>query len=675
MLAELGHLSLLFALSLCLLATISGIYASFTKKADLICKIHPLYGWICVFNFLSLSLLAACFITDNFSVQYVAMHSNTKLDPFFKLAAVWGGHEGSFLFWLFALSFWAALVARRTPTYPREFGLNVMNTLGLLIIAISLFILLTSNPFERLFPAPLEGRDLNPMLQDIALIFHPPLLYIGYVGTAVGFAFAMAALLSPKTQWQWATWLRPWVISAWGFLTLGIMLGSWWAYYELGWGGFWFWDPVENASLMPWLASLALIHTLMIANHKKNLHIWSILLAISAFALSLLGTFIVRSGVLTSVHAFASDPTRGIALLGILSLVLIISLTLFGFKAQRYSNQQKVTYLSRSLLVMFGVSIITVGCAIVLLGTLYPMIFQAFDLGNISVGAPYFNFFFLPLTFIACLLIGLSYFTQHKNKRSYDKQQLMIASGITITITLFYGIYLYQDNDALLPNSFIPMMVGISASVWVLVTSYFYMLKFIAQQNYRGYAGMLAHAGIAISLIGICTVSFSSLETQQKMKPGSVVSFNDYQIKYQSTDLLIEDNYTAEQATLDLYSSDNERIGSLKPQKRHYTLRDMPMTEAAILKEGLSDWYITLGDKVDSQNYAVRIQYKPLSNLLWLGAYLMMLGAAAGFYHYLKAAANKAANTQPATHHIDDYKAKIHKTKKNQVKQIQGQRI
>ncbi|MGB2079342.1 MAG: heme lyase CcmF/NrfE family subunit, partial [Vibrio sp.] len=415
----------------------------------------------------------------------------------------------------------------------------------------------------------------------------------------------------------------------------GIMLGSWWAYYELGWGGFWFWDPVENASLMPWLASLALIHTLMIANHKKKMHVWSLILAIIAFGLSLLGTFIVRSGVLTSVHAFASDPTRGIALLAILSVIILVSFSLFALKASRYYREIKLTGFNRNLLVLIGVSLIVTGCAIVLLGTLYPMMFQAFDLGNISVGAPYFNFFFLPLTLMSCILIGLSYFIR-RHGEPLQQSHLLTALVITLIIALGYALYARSQTHQWQAYSFWILLSGVAASTWVLVTSYFYMLRFITQQNYRGYAGILAHAGVALTLIGVCCVSFTSLDTQQKMGPGDSITLDGHKLIYQNTELLIQDNYTAEQANIALYAPDNELWGLIQPQKRHYTVRDMPMNEAGILNHGLSDWYVTLGDKLDSQHYAVRIQYKPLTNLLWYGAYLMIFGALAGLYHYVK---------------------------------------
>lgn len=637
MLAEFGHLSLIFALSLGLLATLLGVYASVRNQPSYINQIRPIYPFITFFLLLSLGFLGASFLNDDFSVQYVAMHSNTQLESFYKIAAVWGGHEGSFLFLLFALSFWSALVAWRCKTYPSEFSIYVLTTLGILILGIGSLILFSSNPFVRMLPAAIEGRDLNPMLQDIALIFHPPLLYIGYVGTAVGFAFAIAALLSQTPQWKWAAWLRPWVLCAWAFLTFGIMLGSWWAYYELGWGGFWFWDPVENASLMPWLLTLGLIHTLLIAHHKKLLHLWSLLLAIAAFAFSLLGTFIVRSGVMTSVHAFAADPTRGLLLLGLLSIVLIVSLSLFALKGGRYLQQSPLHSRSKPLLVGLGVCLLILACLIVLLGTLYPMFFQAFDLGDISVGAPYFNFFFFPLSVLICILIGMSYFSSSKSIRTQiQSSQFYTAVGLTLSLSLSYILYAYFYVPEWQSENFWVGFISVIAAIWVLITSYFYMLAFITQQNYRGFAAVFAHSGLAIGLIGICMMSYTSFEVHEKMGPGTKVEVNGYQISYQDTQLLIAQNYTTEKAIIEITDPQGEKIGLTYPEKRHYTVRNMPMTEAGILSDGLGDWYITLGNKLENQTYALRIQYKPFVRLIWYSCYLMVFGALIGLYQYLK---------------------------------------
>jgi cytochrome c-type biogenesis protein CcmF len=389
-----------------------------------------------IFTLISITILAYCFVLDDFSVKYIASHSNTQLPYYFKISAVWGGHEGSLLFWVFSLTCWAALVARFSKKIDRQFIAQVLSVMGMIAVGFIAFTLLTSNPFERLLPNfPLEGRDLNPLLQDVGLIFHPPLLYLGYVGFSVVFAFAITALISGKMDSTWAKWSRPWTISAWGFLTLGITLGSWWAYYELGWGGWWFWDPVENASFMPWLVGTALLHSLAVTEKRGIFVNWTILLAIITFSLSLLGTFLVRSGVLTSVHSFASDPTRGAFILILLAIAVSGSLLLFAFKASNIQNVREYALFSRETTLLIANIILIIAAATVLLGTLYPLLIDALGMGKISVGPPYFNTVFVPIMALLCVFMGFGPLLRWKKTK-------LKALNNTIKIILFVSLIL-----------------------------------------------------------------------------------------------------------------------------------------------------------------------------------------------------------------------------------------
>lgn len=649
MIPEVGHYALILG---CVFAVLGGtipLYGLIKKDPYLIRYAWPLsYGAFFAISS-SIVLLGYSFAVDDFSVVYIAQHSNSQLPQVFKIAAVWGGHEGSFLFWLFSLAGWSAAVAF-VYQYKAPSGVNqpekqvqheafigrVLVVLSLLIAAFSLFTLFTSNPFLRLLPIPMEGRDLNPMLQDVGLIFHPPMLYLGYVGFAVSFAFAIAALTtSASSELPWAGWSRPWALSAWVFLTGGISLGSWWAYYELGWGGWWFWDPVENASLMPWLTGTALLHSLIMTEKRNALTSWTILLSIFTFSLSLLGTFIVRSGVLTSVHAFAVDPTRGVALLSILGVVLLSSLTLFALKGGQYIKPVRFGFLSREAAFLAGNSLFAVATLTILLGTFYPMIFQAFGLGNISVGAPYFNSLFVPLSFVIFAVMGLAPLIKWKNATSDNFIMRIIAPfsasvviGVALSVMFERGINLV-------------VCVAFIMALWVTLTSlqalYFDQKSRKSwrfdSQFCRQFAMVTAHIGVAVALVGATLVSYYVEETNNRMGPGSQLVLGDYQFDYQETELLIGPNYTAEQANIAVtringVDNDAENIGFIKPQRRHYTVRTMNMSEPGIHWFWKGDIYITLGDKINKTDYAVRIQYKPYVRWLWVGSLLMMLGGA-----------------------------------------------
>ncbi|SUB84113.1 Cytochrome c-type biogenesis protein CcmF [Pragia fontium] len=613
MIPELGLLSLLCALALCVLLCSVPLAGVYCRRASLMRYAIPLSYGACLFITLSITLLGYSFVSDDFSVMYVAQHSNSQLPVFFKIAAVWGGHEGSMLFWLFSLSIWTALVARLRKNVDIQINTSVLAILGLIMLGFCLFILLYSNPFERVFPAPMEGRDLNPMLQDIGLIFHPPLLYLGYVGFAVNFAFAIAALMSGRMDAAVAYWSRPWALAAWVCLTGGIILGSWWAYYELGWGGWWFWDPVENASLMPWLLGTALLHALIVTEQRGSFSYWSLLLSIFTFALSLLGTFIVRSGVLTSVHAFAVDPDRGIMLLLLLGIAVVGALVLFAFRANTQPSIVRFRLFSREMLLLLANVLLSVATLIVLIGTFYPMLFTAFGLGSISVGAPYFNSTFIPPALLILLAMGIAPFSRWKNFAAGRLKLMALLAALAVIMGSLF---------ALMFNKIYPAVIlALILSLWVILAN----LILIRHLTLRSLGVFLAHAGVAITTIGITLSSYYSTEIGVKMAPGSESTLSGYQFHYDDTKLLIGPNYTAEQAVIRV-TKDGQAVAKLLPERRHYTVRTMLMSEPGIAWGLFSDLYVVMGDKVDKQHYALRFHYKPFIRWVWGGGLLMMLG-------------------------------------------------
>ena len=614
MIPELGLIALITALAFSLLLSVVPLVGVTRQCILLINYAAPLSYAVCFFVTLSTLLLAHSFAYDDFSVMYVAQHSNSQLPVFFKVAALWGGHEGSILFWLFSLSVWAALVATQHRKIDQFISARVLAILGLLIAGFCLFILFYSNPFERVFPIPSEGRDLNPMLQDIGLIFHPPLLYLGYVGFAVNFAFAIAALLSGKMDAAIAHWSRPWALWSWIFLTAGIALGSWWAYYELGWGGWWFWDPVENASLMPWLLGTALLHALVATERRGILTYWTLLLSIFTFSLSLLGTFIVRSGILTSVHAFAVNSGRSSVLLILLALTVIGALTIFALRANTAFNEARFSFLSKETMLFLANVLFCIATLVVLLGTFYPMFFTLFSLGSISVGAPYFNSTFAYPVLFALFFMGIAVFVRWR-----------YTTGNT------FKIFIIPFVLAVIIGGFTPVLMGkwqlivaiyIGLSVWLL-TCWFISFRSI---SLRQVAIFLAHGGVAISVIGSVLSSFYTVETSVKMGPGTQVELAGYVFTYQETNLLIGKNYTAEQAVITVQDQSGQQLAALKPERRHYTVRSMLMSEPGIHGRLLGDFYAVMGEKLNRYDYAIRLYYKPFVRWIWFGAIFMMLG-------------------------------------------------
>lgn len=627
MIPELGHFSLIIGLAFAFLLASVPLIGVASKDPYLVRYARPLSYGMFIFILLAVITLAYSFATDDFSVAYVAGHSNSQLPIFFKIAAVWGGHEGSLLFWVFSLSAWTAAVAFFSKGLEEVFTARVLAILAMITIGFSLFMLLTSNPFERLFPVPMEGRDLNPMLQDVGLIFHPPMLYLGYVGFSVSFAFAIAALMSGRLDSAWARWSRPWTLAAWVFLTGGISLGSWWAYYELGWGGWWFWDPVENASFMPWLVGTALLHSVIVTEKRGAFRNWTVLLSIFAFSLSLLGTFIVRSGVLTSVHSFASDPSRGMFILLLLGLTIGGSLALFAFRASDMKSPARFELKSKETMLLICNVLLTVAAGTVLLGTLYPLLIDALNMGKISVGPPYFNAVFVPIVIVLFGFMGIGPIIRWKrSKAGVLKKQILLPAVVATIVGL--AVPFIAGNEF---NAWVAF--GIGTAVWVALMTLragINIVKLNGQFDFsrmgRSQLGMiLAHLGIAVSIVGATMVSNYSIEKSVRMGPGISQDLAGYTFTYLATKNVMGPNYTAKQGQVEV-SKNGEFITLLKPDRRQYNVRTMDMTEAGIDWGLFRDLYVTMGDPINATEYAVRLNYKPFVRWIWFGSIFMMVG-------------------------------------------------
>ena len=562
---------------------------------------------------------------DDFSVAYVAQNSNSAMPVQYKLSAVWGAHEGSLLLWALILSGWTFAVAAFSRNLPDELIARVLSVMGMISIGFLLFLLLTSNPFTRLLPdSPLEGGDLNPLLQDVGLIFHPPLLYMGYVGFSVAFAFAIAALLGGQLDAAWARWSRPWTNIAWAFLTAGIVLGSYWAYYELGWGGWWFWDPVENASFMPWLVGCGLIHSLAVTDKRGVFKSWTVLLAIFAFSLSLLGTFLVRSGVLTSVHAFASDPVRGLFILIFLFLVIGGSLTLYAIRAPAVVSKPVFGLWSREILLLLNNVILVVAAVTVLLGTLYPLIIDALGGGRISVGPPYFNLVFVPLMCVLFALLGFAPRSQWKRSSTLNlKRELLVAAlasiGVGLLVPVIYGGEMHLGA-----------VLAATLSLWIVITGGRDLLTKGRKLGFgrlsRSYMGMqLAHFGLAVCIIGVAFTSIYSEQRDVRMAPGDSVELGGYRFQFDGIQEVMGPNFKAEEGQITVYKADKQ-VYLLQPQKRVYLARRQSMTEAAIQTGFTRDLYVALGEPLGDGAWAVRVHYKAFVIWIWMGGLLMALG-------------------------------------------------
>ncbi|KIO35960.1 heme lyase CcmF/NrfE family subunit [Shewanella sp. cp20] len=646
MIPELGHFSLIIGLAFAFLLASVPLIGVARKDQYLVRYAWPLSYGMFFFIALSVIVLGYSFAVDDFSVAYVAHHSNSQLPIFFKIAAVWGGHEGSLLFWVFALSVWTAAVAFFSKGLEEVFTARVLSILAMIVIGFSLFMLLTSSPFERLFPIPMEGRDLNPMLQDVGLIFHPPMLYLGYVGFSVSFAFAIAALMGGRLDSAWARWSRPWTLAAWIFLTGGISLGSWWAYYELGWGGWWFWDPVENASFMPWLIGTALLHSVIVTEKRATFRNWTVLLSIFAFSLSLLGTFIVRSGVLTSVHSFAADPSRGMFILLLLGLAIGGSLTLFAFRASDMKSPARFELMSKETMLLVGNILLTVACGTVLLGTLYPLLIDALNMGKISVGPPYFNAVFVPIALVLFAFMGIGPSIRWKRAKAGElKAKLMVPAIVSAVIGVATPFLVDGKFNAW-------VMFGIGLAVWVTVSTLRAAYDIMQSKDGLSLARMgrsqlgmiIAHLGIAVSVVGATMVSNYSIEKSVRMGPGITQELAGYTFHYIETKNVVGPNYTAQQGQVEV-TKDGEFITLLKPDRRQYNVRTMDMTEAGIDWGLFRDLYITMGDPISRTEFAVRLNYKPFVRWLWFGSIFMMVGGlfAASDKRYRRAKATESA--------------------------------
>ncbi|MGK0170461.1 MAG: cytochrome c-type biogenesis protein CcmF [Gammaproteobacteria bacterium] len=629
MIPELGHFALILALCLAVVQTvIPFIGAHRNQHAWMAVGAPAVYGQT-LFHVVAFAALVYAFVVKDFSVLYVATNSNAQLPLMFRISAVWGAHEGSLLLWSFVLSIWTLAVALFSKSLPAPFQARVLSVMGFISIGFLLFMLLTSNPFERLLPAALSGQDLNPLLQDFGLIVHPPMLYMGYVGLAVPFAFAIAALIEGRIDAAWTRWTRPWTVIAWVFLTFGIALGSWWAYYELGWGGWWFWDPVENASFMPWLVATALIHSLAVTEKRDAFRAWTVLLAVFGFSLSLLGTFLVRSGVLVSVHAFASDPERGVFVLGFLVVVIGGSLCLYAMRASQLSGGGRFDVLSRETLLLVNNVLLVVAMATILMGTLYPLISEGLGLGKISVGAPYFAAVFVPLTAPLFLLVVLGPIVRWKRDTVGNVTKRF---QISLAISLLAGFALVLLSTA--PGT-VMAGLGFAAAAWVTLGAVHSLREQLRNRRHklrailslpRSYIGMsVAHLGLAVFVIGVTAVNTYSIERDVRMAAGETQELAGYTFTLIGVRDAEGPNFTAKRGEMRI-EKDGVYVSTLHPEKRFYPIQGNPMTEAGIDAGLTRDLYVSLGEALGNNGWAVRIYYKPFIRWIWLGALVMGIG-------------------------------------------------
>ncbi|MEM7083209.1 MAG: heme lyase CcmF/NrfE family subunit [Pseudomonadota bacterium] len=622
MIPELGHIALILCLMLAVAQMVFGYAGAWANRASWMAVVKPAAIGQMVFATLSFATLVAAFLADDFTVSYVASNSNTALPTLYKVAAVWGAHEGSLLLWVLIQSGWTCAVALGSNRLPDVFSSRVIATLGFVSVGFLLFILLTSNPFWRLMPGAFEGRDLNPLLQDPGLAIHPPMLYLGYVGFSVAFAFAIAAMMSGDVASQWARWTRPWTTLAWLFLTIGIALGSWWAYYELGWGGWWFWDAVENASFMPWLIGTALIHSLAVTDKRGLFKSWTLLLSILAFSLSLLGTFLVRSGVLVSVHAFANDPERGFFILLFLGVVVCSALLLYAFRAGRFVEDGQFDLVSRETALLVNNVLLVSAAFVVLFGTLYPLINDALSLPKVSVGEPWFNAYFVPLALVLMVFLGAGMHTVWRvNNVAALIRRLRMPALVAIVGAVVIPLIIYQRTSVM-------VILGATTALWVLLSS---LGEVVAswrggRRLPRAVAGMLvAHIGVALSVAGVTFTSAYSDQRDVALKIGESYDLQHYTFTLQSVGTVQGPNYTAEEAVVGVQHK-GQPLTELRPQKRQYLVQKSPMTESDIHPRLRRDVYVAMGDDLGGGSYSLRLQIKPMVRFIWLGALIMSLG-------------------------------------------------
>lgn len=630
MIAELGHFALIISLAFSVLLSIYPLWGVQRENQAMMRSARPLSIGMFLMLLISFIILSWAFYTNDFSISYVANNSNSALPWYYRLTALWGAHEGSLLLWVLIQAGWTVAVAVFSRGMPLESVARVLAVMGMIGVGFLLFIILTSNPFDRTLPYfPVDGRDLNPLLQDPGLIFHPPMLYMGYVGFSVAFSFAIASLMAGRLDTAWARWSRPWTTAAWVFLTLGIALGSWWAYYELGWGGWWFWDPVENASFMPWIAGTALMHSLAVSEKRGTFKAWTVLLAISAFSLSLLGTFLVRSGVLVSVHAFASDPARGLFILAFLVVVIGGSLLLYALRASKIRVRGNAELISRENALLANNVLLVAALVIVFLGTLLPLVHKQLGLGSVSIGEPFFNLLFTWLSVPFAFLLGIGPLIRWKRDNlNRVKKELLICGAIAVSA----GIGLVW----LCTDTFMPMAaLGAVMGLWIIIlqmlevyqraTHRHSLSKGLRQLGRSHFAMVLGHVGFAVSIIGIAMVQNYDVERDIKMAPGERTVIQGYDFHFAGLRNNDGPNYEGYIADFEVYKK-GKYVNTLHAEKRFYTVQRSMMTEAAIDSAITRDLYIAMGERLSDGSWAIRLYYKPFVRWIWFGALMMALG-------------------------------------------------
>jgi cytochrome c-type biogenesis protein CcmF len=652
MIPELGQIALLLALAVAIVLGTFPIAGAARGRHDWMALARPAAQTQCLLVVFAFGCLVYSFVYNDFSVLYVASNSNSALPLPYRIAGVWGGHEGSLLLWLLMLNLWTLAVAQFSRHLPQPVVARILAVMGLVSLGFLLFMLITSNPFDRLLPAAADGRDLNPLLQDPGMVIHPPMLYMGYVGFSVAFAFAIAALIGGNLDTTWARWTRPWTTAAWIFLTVGIALGSWWAYYELGWGGWWFWDPVENASFMPWLVGTALIHSLAVTEKRGAFKSWTVLLAIMAFSLSLLGTFLVRSGVLSSVHAFATDPRRGLFILGFLAVVVGGSLTLYAWRAPKVGLGARFEVVSRESMLLGNNVMLVVAMATVLLGTLYPLVLDALGLGKISVGPPYFDSVFVPIMVPVVFLMGVGPLARWRNADVPElARRLRWAAGLAVVAALATG-WVAGRISAL-------ATLGFLMSWWIVFSIGTDLWERLRPSGMAGGTGaiarvrmlprtmigmMVAHLGVAAFAFGVSMVKTYEVERDLKMDVGDTTEVAGYVFTYRGVREIQGPNYAGAQGLIEV-TRDGKAVATMRPEKRIYRVQQNPMTEAAINTGFTRDLYVSLGEPVGGNAWIVRVYFKPFVDWIWGGCLLMALGGglAASDRRYRVASRERAA--------------------------------
>ena len=631
---ELGNFALILGLCMSLVLSTFPLIGSLNNTPGWVDLARPAAWGQFFFVAIAFAVLVNAFLVDDFSVLYVAQNGNTQLPLIYKISAVWGAHEGSLLLWALILSGWTVAVSVFSRTLPPEVVARVLAVMGMVSIGFMSFLLFTSNPFDRVFPVPLEGGDLNPLLQDLGLAIHPPMLYMGYVGLSVAFSFALAALIGGKLDAAWARWSRPWTLIAWVFLTIGITLGSWWAYYELGWGGWWFWDPVENASFMPWLAATALIHSLAVTEKRGAFKRWTVLLALTAFSLSLLGTFLVRSGVLTSVHSFAADPARGLFILVFLCIVIGGSLAVYAWRAPDVTSGGKFDLFCRETLLLANNLLLVVVTAFILLGTLAPLIYDAMGWGKISVGFPWFTTMFVIFTPFLIIIMGLGPLARWKKqdpgelvRQLRGAMLLSIAAGVLLALPILHDGNIWAGLAVMLSVWLLSSVVLSLRQRWRYRRGIAGILKDFGSRGSNSYYGMLiAHLGVAVFIIGVTFVTQFDVEQDIRMSPGQSVELAGHTFRFDGAKAVKGPNYHADQGTIRVFNSADKEVAVLTPEKRTYLVQTRPMTEAGIDPGFMRDIYVSLGETLGSGDWSLRLYYKPVVRWIWLGGIMIAIG-------------------------------------------------